>query len=46
MDAIITSIVGSSTVVTDVDMCYLKVVIFCIILDTLLAMFNNLKGGC
>ena len=44
MDMFIQSICGT-TVVSDSDTVYLKVVVFCILLDTILSILSNLKGG-
>lgn len=43
MDAIINSICGAIDIGTT-DLVYLKVVIFCMILDTMLSMFSQLKS--
>ena len=43
MDSIIQAICGNIEIGAT-DLVYLKVVIFCIILDTMLSMFSQLKG--
>ena len=43
MDSIIQSICGISTI-DPTTSAYLKIVVFCIMLDTILSMFNQLKS--